>query len=187
MGNRPEIPRLSAPQHRSAIPNRTAVQLLPACRRQVSAPDRREDKDKHKGIHPQVCCKFTPSSSSSRSTRALSKATIYASPHASYMYGRRPHSLLSCRPDSCTSHPCLGPAVGTRLGRDVSRAPAASPGACAQYVRLWQYGHARHERDRGKLLLLLLPIPPRARPSPAQTRLGSAAAPLVTSQLLLLQ
>lgn len=74
-------------------------------------------------------------------------------PHALYMYGRHLHPLPPCRPDSCASHPCLGPAVGSLPGRDVSRPPAASPGACAQYVRLWQYGHARHERNRGTSLL----------------------------------
>jgi len=83
------------------------------------------------------------------------------------MYGRRPYSHLSCRPESCTGHPCLGPAVGSLLGRHVSRGPAASPGACAQHVRLWQYGHARHERDRGMLLLLLLSIPLKAWPRPS--------------------
>lgn len=88
--------------------------------------------------------------------------------HASYMYGRHPHPLLPCRSESCTSHPCLGPTVGSLLGRDVSRAPAASPGACAQHVRLWQYGHARHERNRGTFLLY---IPLTARPSPAPAQL----------------
>jgi hypothetical protein len=81
------------------------------------------------------------------------------------MYGPSLHSLLSCRFESCTSHPCLGPAVESLLGRDVSRAPAASPGARAQHVRLWQYGHARHERHRGTFVIITSPIPLRDRPS----------------------
>lgn len=144
-GRRPEIPRLGDLPVQLYL-NSAGCPLLPACRRQV--------------LHARPATRQGQTQGQSSDAASLRSAapcperqtTIHARPYASYMYGRRPHSLLSCRPESCTSHPCLVPVVGRPLGRDVSRAPAASPGACAQHVRLWQFGHARHERNRGTFL-----------------------------------
>lgn len=125
-----------------------AVRCSPPAAGRSSTPDRRPRRGQTQG-------QSSSDAACPRSAAPCPETTIHAKSHALYMYGRRPHSLLSCRLESCTSHPCLVPGVGRLLGRDVSRAPAASPGACAQHVRLWQYGHARHERNRGTFFWLL--------------------------------